>query len=483
MIKDKKDYSILVIEDNPGDLTLIEDYLEEQFISPRITQVKNFAAVKLLLEGKTIYDVILLDLSLPDKSGEALIKEMNVLCPVCPIIVLTGYTDIAFSIKSLSLGIADYLLKEDITATSLYKSILYNIERKKTNIELEESEKRYSNLFHLSPQPMWVFDPKTFRFIQVNKAAVEHYGYSQAEFLTMTILDIRPEEERQKIKDVYQNVGVEHEGTINGRFRHSKKSGELMEVEISSNCVTINDKVYRSVIAIDVTEKILFEHKITRAIIKTQEDERYEIGGELHDNVCQILATSLMSLGMLKKSISSAGLQFYEQTKEYILMASEEIRKLSHILAPAFFKDSTLKDSFEMLLKTFNIENRYTITLYFDEAVKEYSITQDIQLNFYRILQEQLRNIFKYASATEIQVEVFIENSVLKMRVFDNGVGFDASAVKEGIGLANMKRRAELFSGKFIINSSPGNGCETTVEIPLQEITEYEILDTDIRKT
>ncbi|MEO6252443.1 MAG: PAS domain S-box protein [Ferruginibacter sp.] len=483
MTKDKKDYSILVIEDNPGDLTLIEDYLEEQILTPHITQVKNFAAAKLLLDQKEIYDVILLDLSLPDKSGEALITEINALCPVCPVIVLTGYTDIAFSIKSLSLGIADYLLKEDITATSLYKSILYNIERKKTNLELQESEKRYSNLFHLSPQSMWVYDPETLRFIQVNKAAVELYGYSEAEFLALTIMDIRPEEDRQKFKEILHKIIGKNNNIFTGRFTHTKRSGELMEVEIYSSPITLNDKIYRSVIAIDVTEKILFEHKITRAIIKTQEDERYEIGGELHDNVCQILAISQLSLGMLKKSVPAEAMPFHEQTLEYISMASKEIRNLSHRLAPAFFNDSTLADSFEMLQHAFNTENKYEISLFFDEAAKDYPLTQDIQLNLYRILQEQLRNIFNYANATHIEVDVILHNNDLKMRVFDNGVGFDMHAVKGGIGLANMKRRAELFSGKLIINSSPGNGCEIVVEIPLQEITAHEILETDRYKT
>jgi len=483
MIKDKKDYSILVIEDNPGDLILIEDYLEEQIMTPHITQVKNFAAAKLLLDHKEIYDVILLDLSLPDKSGEALITEINALCPVCPVIVLTGYTDIAFSIKSLSMGMADYLLKEDITATSLYKSILYNIERKKTVAELEESEKRYSNLFHLSPQPMWVFDPETYRFIQVNEAAIKLYGYSKAAFLAMTIMDIRPEEERQKMKDALKKNGKRIEDVITGRFIHSKKSGELMDVEIYSSPITLNDKIYRSVIAIDVTEKVLFEQNMTRAIIKTQEDERYEIGGELHDNVCQILATSQLSLGMLKKSVPAEALPFHEQTMEYISMASKEIRNLSHRLAPAFFKDSTLAEAFEMLLHSFNTENKYEISLFFDEAAKKYRLAQDIQLNLYRILQEQLRNIFKYANATHIEVDVILHNNDLKMRVLDNGVGFDMHAVKEGIGLANMKRRAELFSGKLIVNSSPGNGCETVLEIPLQEITEHEILNGNIHKT
>ncbi|MEO6542374.1 MAG: PAS domain S-box protein [Ferruginibacter sp.] len=480
MTKDKKDYSIMVIEDNPGDFTLIEDYLEEQILAPHITQVKSFAAAKHFFEQKEIYDVILLDLSLPDKSGEALITEINALCPVCPVIVLTGYTDITFSIRSLSLGIADYLLKEDITATSLYKSIVYNIERKKTNFELKESEKRYSNIFHLSPQPMWVFDTETFRFIQVNKAAAEHYGYTETEFLSMTIMDIRLAEDEAKVRELYAK-DKEEKVMITGK--HIKKSNEIIDVEIYSSSITINDRVCRLVIAIDVTEKILFEHKITKAIIKTQENERYEIGGELHDNVCQLLVTSQLSLGTLKKSVPAEAMPFLTQALEYISMASKEIRNLSHRLAPAFFNDSTLADSFDMLLHTFNPENKYEISLFFDETAKDYPLAQDIQLNLYRILQEQLRNIFKYAHATDIEVDVILYNNDLKMRVFDNGVGFDMHAVKDGIGLANMKRRAELFSGKLIINSSPGNGCEIVVEIPLPQITEHEILETDIYKT
>ena len=97
--------------------------------------------------------------------------------------------------------------------------------------------------------------------------------------------------------------------------------------------------------------------------------------------------------------------------------------------------------------------------LHFDDAVKKYPISLEIQLNLYRILQEQLRNILKYANATLIEVDVLIHNNNLKMRISDNGIGFNVDTVKGGIGLANMKRRAELFSGKFEIDSSPGNGC------------------------
>lgn len=468
MNKDNYFPKILVIEDNAGDFALIEDYLDEQFQLPAITQAKNFDSARSLLADLPIeFDVVLLDLSLPDKSGEKLITDISSLCHNCPIIVLTGYADIEFSIKSLSLGIADYLVKDDITPAMLHKSILYNIERKKTNVRLQESEKRFSNLFNLSPQPMWLYDPETLKFLQVNQAAVSQYGYSEKEFYGLTILDIRPPEEIGKVQLTLKELNHDQLTVFSGRFRHFKKNKEIILVDIYSSDITMNDKTYRSVIAIDVTEKVSFENNLTKAILKTQEDERYEIGGELHDNVCQILATSQLTLSMMKDSITPSSQQHFDQVKKYITLASDEIRNLSHRLAPAFFNDSTLEDSFRMLLKDFNMEDRYEVNLYFHAAVKDIELAGEIQLNLYRILQEQLRNIDKYAQARSIEIDVMVHQNNLKMWVADDGIGFDIKKAKNGIGISNMRRRTELFSGRFEINSSPGQGCELAVYIPL----------------
>src|SRR5664279_2969590 len=133
MIKDRKAYSILVIEDNPGDFAVVEQLLAEQIAVPAIVHAANFKqASEILSAADVLFDVILLDLSLHDKSGRDLIIEMLQVASLCPIIVLTGYTDIEFSIKSISLGIVDYLVKDDLDAPMLYKSIIYSIERKKT---------------------------------------------------------------------------------------------------------------------------------------------------------------------------------------------------------------------------------------------------------------------------------------------------------------------------------------------------------------
>lgn len=468
MIKDKKRYNILIIEDNPGDYLLVEEFLLENIYLPNILHAHSFKEAKqYLIIQKESFDVILMDLTLPDKAGDELVTEMVSFLPHCPIVILTGYTDIDFSIQSISRGISDYILKDDLNANMLYKSIIYAVERKKSFLLIEESEKRYSNLFHLSPQPMWLYDCETLKFIQVNKAAIDHYGYTETDFLSMFITDIQTVMEPSTLDEALISRKQMEESTFTGSFNHLKKSRELINVEVYSTEIIVKDRKCKSVIAVDVTERNLYEHKITKAIIKTQEEERYEIGGELHDNVCQILATSMISLGMMKKYIEPTAEQWYKNTKEYITMASNEIRNLSHRLAPAFFDDSNFEVAIQILLNTFNAAEEYEIALHFDNKISEQDLSLEMQLNLYRIVQEKLRNIMKYAKATKISMDFFIENNILILKITDNGVGFNTENVKYGIGLANMKRRTELFSGNFLIKSSPGKGCVMTVCIPL----------------
>jgi signal transduction histidine kinase len=100
--------------------------------------------------------------------------------------------------------------------------------------------------------------------------------------------------------------------------------------------------------------------------------------------------------------------------------------------------------------------------------IADLEIDHDIQLNLYRILQEQLRNIVKYAHCKHIGVELLVSKHKLKMRIWDDGVGFEMDNFRGGIGISNMKRRTELFQGDFDIHSNPGEGCEVIIEIPVK---------------
>lgn len=334
-------------------------------------------------------------------------------------------------------------------------------ERKLAEERTKQSEANYRQLFDNSPAPMWIINENTSAIIGANQACMRNYGYSEEELLRMSINEISPG------KPAFASKINSTERLFMGHQQHVKKSGELIDVITSSIPVMLNNEKSILLIAIDVTERNLYEQKLTKAAIKVQEEERYEIGGELHDNVCQLLAGSLMFLGVIKRSLPEQSMDMYDRTHQTISMATDEIRNLSHRLAPAFFDKETLEEVLERLLETFNVENKYTISLKVDSKISERSLSHELQLNLYRILQEQLRNIVKHAKATEIDILITMKDDALQMRIRDNGIGFDATHSKGGIGLANMNRRVQLFSGTFMINSSVGKGCEVLVYIPL----------------
>lgn len=298
MRKDKESYYILVIEDNLGDYILVRDFLEDMVLSPTIVQAGDFkGAVSKLKDETQRFDAVFLDLSLPDKSGEELIREIILLANGTPVIVLTGYTDASFAIKSLGLGASDYLLKDDLTAVTLYKSLTYNIERNKNLLKLKETELRYSDLFQLSPQPMWVYDVETHSFLDVNKAAINDYGYSYADFLSMTVWDIQLKDNihfDQTVQDSTNSATP----LSRGLFKHKKKSGEIIDVDVRSNTIVFKGKKAMVALANDVTEKLRHTQ-----IIENQNKRLKEIAWTQSHVVRAPLSRMLGLIDLIKNNI------------------------------------------------------------------------------------------------------------------------------------------------------------------------------------
>ncbi len=259
---------ILVIEDNMGDFLLISEYLEEQFTYLELDHTSTCRTA--LEKDRKKFDVILLDLSLPDRSGEELVTEVLKFAENVPVIVLTGYSDKNFAIRSIGMGTADYLLKDELKPDILQKSIAYSIERKKVFNQLEDSEKRYRELFHLSPLPMYVFDKSSYIFLDVNKAAISHYGYSKEEFLSMSVFEIRPEGEIERAREIIEK-DAEPGMKSPGIFKHIKKNGERIDVEISYNDLNFEGKEALLVLANDVTLKYQYIDAIEKQNAKLKE--------------------------------------------------------------------------------------------------------------------------------------------------------------------------------------------------------------------
>ncbi len=247
--------NLLIIEDNLPDYLIIKDLLDDGFAKCDIKHAKSRSSARAILSEGSDFDIILLDLALPDGHGEPLVVEMLELAPKTPLIVLTGHADEKFGIETLKLGATDYLLKDNLTAFLLIKSITYAIERKKSLNDLKNSEKKYKELFYGNPQPLWVYDFESLKFLDVNEAAVRHYGYSREEFLSMTIKDIRPAEDVEDLLEMVATSKVLHK-YVSRAFRHLKKNGEIIFVEIQSNSIFFENKIARLIMSNDVTEKI-----------------------------------------------------------------------------------------------------------------------------------------------------------------------------------------------------------------------------------
>jgi len=465
---DLEEYTILLIEDNAGDRLLIEDYLEDNISRLKLITKESFQDSIATLENDSIsLDVILLDLSLPDKTGEELLISIINKTKNTPIIVLTGYTNFEFGLHSLSLGISDYLLKDEITPSSLYKSIIYSIERKRIASQLRESESRYSNLFRLSPEPMLVFCLESYTIIQANEAAETTYGVKEADLYIRNIYDLVVKDEHHLIIDEVKKLYNEEITNSSKRYNFINCSKEQILVDTYSSVIELSGKKFGLIIAIDVTDKVLFENKLTKSIIQAQEEERIEIGSELHDNICQILASSNIRLSMLSEFVDSKGVEFYNQSKGMINLALQEIRNLSHRLAPVFYELSSFEELIDNLLNDFNFNETVTISLKIDDSINYKNLQKDLQLNLFRILQEQLRNIYNYAHANNLSIEVAINENQLMLIITDDGIGFDPKTVRKGIGLANIQRRVEMFAGTFNMNASPGKGCKLEISIPM----------------
>jgi PAS domain S-box-containing protein len=197
-------------------------------------------------------------------------------------------------------------------------------DRIKSEKALKESEHRYSDLFQLSPQPKFVYDMATLKFLDVNQSAIEHYGYSYDEFMNMSISEIRPESEIPKFEATLKRAQEKGKQTFLGEHIHRKKNGKEIVVEIRINNLTYKGKEAKVVLVTDITER----HNHMKAI-EAQNERFRKIAWTQSHEVRAPLARIMGMVELLKVD--------YTSTKEKELL-------LKHILFSATELDDIVRD-------------------------------------------------------------------------------------------------------------------------------------------
>ena len=352
-----------------------------------------------------------------------------------------------------------------------------NITAAKISQELiKTSEERYRYLFEHNPAAIFLWDIDTLSIIDLNETATKVYGYSKEEFCTSTLLDLRKDNEHQKLKLLVERLKAEANFQNVGIWKHLTKNGEDIYMDIASHKLNLNGRTVVMAMANNVTEKVLLQQnlekinalkqkEITDAVITAQEKEREVIGGELHDNVNQILATSLLYLGIAKKDAANTAMM--DETEHLINSAIQEIRNLTHSMIAPSLEGKSLQHALENIVKVTGLNNSFIIHSNLN-CKEENDIPDKLKLSIYRIVQEQFSNIQKYAKANHVFISLECNSALIRLCIKDDGAGFDTSKKSEGVGLMNIKTRASLYNGKVSIQSSPGNGCELCIDFDKQ---------------
>jgi two-component system, NarL family, sensor histidine kinase UhpB len=212
----------------------------------------------------------------------------------------------------------------------------------------------------------------------------------------------------------------------------------------------------KNVKAIFYEQQIQHKLALAQSIIKAQELERNRWAEELHDDVCQVLTVAKLFLEQLPADHSE--LQIKERSLTMIRQALNEIRQLSATIKPPEFSYTTLKDAIAELASNINRVRKYRFRIDLQEEL-EHSLDDEQKLMIYRVVQEQLSNIIKYAQAESVAITVRMLDSKVLIAVSDDGQGFDPATIQSGIGLRNIRSRLQVYSGNLTIESAPGKGC------------------------
>ena len=245
---------ILHLEDNQDDVLLVRDLLQKDGIVADITPVARRAEFLAALDRQK-WDLVIADYCLLDFTGAEALKAVRAKYPELPFILNSSVIDEQTAIENLKAGATDYVRKQNIERlpSAVRRALAEAGERARRQAaedDLFRRERQYRVLFQGNPHPMWVFDLETLQLLEVNEAAIHHYGYTHEEFLKMKLTDLRASENGARGQAAEWDAQAE--GLV---WKHRRKDGVVMDMEIIWSPLAFEGRFAALTMATDVTSR------------------------------------------------------------------------------------------------------------------------------------------------------------------------------------------------------------------------------------
>jgi PAS domain S-box-containing protein len=357
--------------------------------------------------------------------------------------------------------------------------------RKQATDALKESEQRFRTLLRDLRTGVLLMDAEG-HILMTNNAAYSILGRHEEEIVGLRIwemitdvvhedgrpftLEERPAYRALRTRQIVRDVVM--------GFRRPR-SAERTWIMITTDPAFDNDGNLLNVVCLftDITERkklesrliaegLTHQRQLTQATLDAQENERTEIGKELHDNLGQQLTTIKLYLDLAQENTQEGSFEMIRMAVKGISRVIDEIRAMSRSLVPSTLRDlglvDSLQDHIEALKRAHHLNIEFSCSGFDEDPLPE-----NRKLAIFRIVQEQLNSIIKHSGAQNISIELMVSGDAFILEIRDDGHDCDPGALREDTGFSNIRNRAELFGGSAELFPLGRNGCLLRVSLPV----------------
>jgi two-component system sensor histidine kinase UhpB len=480
------EFQILLIEDSPSDSLLIEEALRDVLDFRHHLVRAGLLSEALSSTQSTHFDIVLLDLGLPDAQGISTFRTFHQRAPELPVLVLTGLDDMAVGLLALQDGAQDYLVKREIGSSELSRAIRYAIERHRVAMALKESEERFQLAVKGASAGLWDWNPQSDA-IYLSPHFKEILGYEGHELpnRTQAVLEaIHPDDIDRVSTSLAAHLNQKRAYDIEYRVR--TKAGEYRWIHSRGQALwSSSGDAYRMVgWIIDVTERRLADEalresreelqRLSANIQRAREEEKTRIARELHDDLGQQLAALKIECAKLehhgegdnRTSTRTDLSNIYALIDQ--LVAS--VRRIATDLRPVMLDDLGLIPAVEWFIDRFSQRHGVRVTQRIDADGIDFNY--DSATAVFRIVQESLTNVARHSGATEVRLEIGRKGPDCIVSIADNGRGCQSGTRRapNSFGLLGMRERAAALRGNVEIQTAPDQGFAIIISLPLSAI-------------
>jgi PAS domain S-box-containing protein len=345
---------------------------------------------------------------------------------------------------------------------------------KNTETELRKSQERLAGIVGSAMDAIITIDEEQ-RIVLFNTAAEKMFACSQDKAIGSSINQyIRHGVHTENGAEMSRFYDADVTSSVMGELQAVRANSQEFPIEASISRAESGGKRLFTVIIRDITERRQAEEALAtvgRRLIEAHEEERTWIGRELHDDINQRLALVAVEIDRWNQQVPG-NTQLRDQvqhTKQHITEIAKDVQGLSHRLHSSKLEYLGLAAAANSFCR--ELSEQQNVKIEFSHADVPRSLSREISLCLFRVLQEALQNAVKHSGANDFSVELHGTSQAIQLTVSDIGAGFDQQAAvhARGLGLISMRERLQLVNGELLIKSEPTRGTTIRARVPLIE--------------